>query len=121
MKKLFVSCPMKGRTEENIRNSINRLHKIAEEFFDQKLELIPTYIEDKPPVDNNQAVWYLGESIKKMAEADYFIGVDNTYKVFSGCEIEYDVARYYDIPYTLVSMDMMPDAVEIANVYWGNN
>ena len=121
MKKLFISCPMKGRTEENIRSSMDRLHKIAEEFFDQKLEVIPTYIEDKPPVDSKESIWYLGESIKKMAEADYFIGVDGTYQVFAGCEIEHDVARYYDIPWTLVSIDMMPDAKEIANTYWENN
>ena len=30
MKKLFISCPMKGRTEENIKNTMNRLHKLAE-------------------------------------------------------------------------------------------
>lgn len=121
MKKLFISCPMKGRTEENIRSSMELLHKIAEAYFNQELEVIPTYIEHKPPVDNNQSVWYLGESIKKMAEADYFIGVNGTYQVFAGCEIEHDVARYYNIPNTLVDIDMMPDAVEISKVYWENN
>lgn len=30
MKKLFISVPMKGRTEENIRKSIEKMHKIAE-------------------------------------------------------------------------------------------
>ena len=121
MKKLFISCPMKGRTEENIRSSMERLHKIAEAFFDQELEVIPSYIEDKPPVDSKESVWYLGESIKKMAEADYFIGVNSTYEVFAGCDIEYSVARYYHIPYTLVDIDMMPDAVEISKTYWENN
>ena len=49
MKKLFISCPMKGRTEENIRKSMEKMHKIAEIIFDQELEVIPTYIEDNPP------------------------------------------------------------------------
>lgn len=118
MKKLFISCPMKGRTEENIRNSMTRLHRIAEAFFDQELEVIPTYIEDNPPADSKPAVWYLGESIKKMAEADYFIGVDRAYEVFNGCDVEFRVARAYNIPYTLVDMDMMPDACEILNAHW---
>lgn len=118
MKKLFISCPMKGRTEENIRSSMERLHKIAEAYFDQELEVIPTYIEHKPPVNNNQSIWYLGESIKMMAEADYFIGVDSTYQVFPGCEIEHDVARYYNVPNTLVGIEMMPDAAEIAKNHW---
>lgn len=118
MKKLFISCPMKGRTEENIRSSMDRLHKIAEAFFDQKLEVIPSYIKHKPPVDNNQSVWYLGESIKKMAEADYFIGVDRTYGVFNGCHVEYQVAREYGIPNTLIDIEIMPDAHAMVKAYW---
>ena len=52
MKKLFISCPMKGRTEENIRKSMEKMHKIAEIIFDQELEVIPTYINDNPPENN---------------------------------------------------------------------
>ena len=120
MKKLFISCPMKGRTEENIRSSMERLHKIAEAYFDQKLEVIPTYIEDNPPVGPKESVWYLGESIKKMAEADYFIGVDGIYEVFKGCFIEWETARDYAIPYTLIDIEMMPDAEAIVKAYWAS-
>lgn len=38
MKKLFVSCPMRDRTEENIRKSIEKMHRIAEAVFDEELE-----------------------------------------------------------------------------------
>ena len=37
MKKLFISCPMKGRTNENIEISIEKMHKMAEIIFDQPL------------------------------------------------------------------------------------
>lgn len=121
MKKLFISCPMRGRTEENIRSGMERLHKIAEAYFDQELEVIPTYISGKAPDNTNSRIWYLGESIKMMAEADYFIGVDSTYQVFPGCDIEHDVAKYYNIPNTLVGIEMMPDAAEIADAHWGNS
>ena len=118
MKKLFISCPMKGRTEENIRNSMARMHKIAEAVFDQELEVIPTYIEHRPPENAHQAVWYLGESIKKMSEADYFIGIAYS-EVFKGCVLESDVAEAYDIPTTTVSIhEMMPDAAEIEETYY---
>lgn len=114
MKKLFISCPMKGRTEENIRNSIVRMHKIAEATFGEPMIVIQTYIEDNPPADTKQAVWYLGESIKKMAEADYFIGIQYE-SAFSGCCIERDVAQSYGIPATFVDISVvMPDAWEIA-------
>lgn len=118
MKKLFISCPMKGRTEENIKDSMDRMHKIAELIFDQELEVIPSYIEHKPPVDAKQAVWYLGESIKKLAEADYFIGIEYS-QAFKGCGIESDIALAYKIPTTYVRIgEMMPDAAEIEQRYY---
>lgn len=101
MKKLFVSCPMNGRTEENIRKSIEKMHAIAELIFDEKLEVIPTYISHKPPKNVNESMWYLGESIKKMAKADYFIGTEYSPR-FKGCYIEEQTASEYGIPsYTL--------------------
>ena len=98
MKKLFISCPMKGRTEEDIRKTREKMHKIAEIVFEQELEVIPSYIEDNPPKDNNEAIWYLGKSIGLMAQADYFIGVCCTYGDFKGCDTERKVARDYGIP-----------------------
>lgn len=61
MKKLFVSVPMKGRTEEEIKASIQKMKKIAEIYEGEELELIDSYIEDNPPKDSKEAVWYLGE------------------------------------------------------------
>ena len=75
MKKLFVSVPMKGRTEEEIKASIQKMKKIAEIYEGEELELIDSYIEDNPPQNNNEAVWYLGESLKKLAQADVFVGM----------------------------------------------
>lgn len=112
MKKLFISCPMKGRTEENIRNSMERMHKMAEAVFDQELEAIPTYIKDAPPKDNNQALWYLGESVKKLSQADYFIGVTLPpyNNIFRGCSIENHAAQQYGIPSKIIPMkDVMRD------------
>lgn len=120
MKKLFISCPMRGRTEENIRNSMERMHKMAEVYFDQELEVIPTYIPERAPdTAKNRRVWYLGESIKLMAEADYFIGIQYS-EVFKGCQIENEVAHYYQIPRFQVDLAMMPDAVDVERHYWGN-
>ena len=52
MKKLFVSVPMKGRTEEEIKASIQKMKKIAEIYEGEELELIDSYIEDNPPKDS---------------------------------------------------------------------
>lgn len=111
-KKLFISCPMTGRTEENIKKSMAKMHKIAEIIFDQELEIIDTYIPNEAPEGVNRGVWYLGRSIEMMAEADYFIGVHGEWR-WTGCNIELDVADAYKIPMHLIDVDhLMPDALE---------
>ena len=97
-RKLFISVPMKGRTEENIKISINRMHKMAEIMMDEEFEVIDSYIEHKPPKNSSESVWYLGESIKKLAEADVVIGLVEI-NGFYGCLIEREVALLYGIPY----------------------
>lgn len=116
-KKLFISCPMKGRTEENIKNTMNRLHKLAEVVFDQELEVIQSYIPGNAPDAANRPVWYLGESIKLLSEADYFVGVYTGY--FKGCRIEQEVARFYGIPSYCIDLDRVaPDAHQIEAAYY---
>ena len=118
MKKLFISCPMKGRTEENIKKSMEQMHKIAEIYFDQKLEVIPTYIEDNPPENSNQSIWYLGKSIQLLSEVDYFIGINYSNEFFKGCVIEREVANNYGIRSVTVNMfELMPDAALVERYY----
>lgn len=112
MKKLFISCPMAGRTEENIRKSIDRMHKIAEAVFDEELEVIESYIPDRAPDTKHDRIWYLGESIKMMADADYFIGIVG-YQ-FNGCSFERSVAEQYGIkgytvPARIIADDVAPN------------
>lgn len=97
MKKLFISCPMKDRTEAQISGTMMQMHRIAEAVFGEELEVIQTYIPD-PPSGMNQALWCLGESIKMLSEADYFIGIYDEEKAYRGCAIENLVARSYNIP-----------------------
>lgn len=110
-KKLYISCPMKGRTEEAIRHDMDRMHKMAEIVFDQELEVIPTGINNAPETHNDE-IWCLGESIKKMAEADYFIGVVGAYGA-RGCQVEAETAGAYDIPSFFVEAHrFMPEVNE---------
>ena len=109
MKQLFVSVPMKGRTEEEIKASIQKMKKIAEIYEGEELELIDSYIEDNPPKDSKEAVWYLGESLKKLAQADVFIGIDEVYD-WNGCYIERDTAQRYGIKtYTIPVRHVIDD------------
>lgn len=117
MKKLFISVPMKGRTEENIRKSIDIMHKIAEIVFGEELEVIPSYVEDKPPKDSKEAIWYLGKSIEKLSEADFFIGI-KWQEFFKGCNIEREIAYNHGIKSFEIDYTLFPDAVEIERKYY---
>lgn len=112
MKKLFISCPMRGRSEEAIKASMEQMHKIAEAVFGEELEVIQTYIEDDPPQNSQAAIWYLGESIKMMSQADYFIGVYDPERRFDGCMIENTVASKYKVRTYLVNLNFVaPDVM----------
>lgn len=117
-KKLFISCPMKDRTKENIKSSMERMHKIAEAIVNEELEVIDTWIdEDAPDKAIHPGVWYLGKSIELLAEADYFIGILPS-KAFNGCNIEAAVAKDYGIKSILVDVNkLIPDAALIESMY----
>ena len=113
MKGLFISVPMRNRTECAIKASMEQMHKIAEAVFGEELEVIPTYFEDDPPENTNMALWYLGESIKKLSEADRFIGIYDEDKGYRGCIIENLAAKNYGIPSYLVNVSYVaPDIIE---------
>ena len=110
MKKLFISCPMRGLSHEIIKANIEKMHKIAEIVFDQKLEVIPSYIvpAEKVPEGAMTSMWCLGRSIQMMSEADYYIGVDAFYDYdYPGCVIENNVAHNYGLRTYLVDVHVL--------------
>ena len=118
MKKLFISCPMRGRTEEAIRATMEQMQNIAEAIFEQHLEVVLTYFEGNPPKGTNERLWYLGESIKKMSEADYYIGVYDEQNGYDGCVIENKTALLYGLPRFLVNIAYVaPDVMKVRSEY----
>lgn len=121
MKKLFISMPMRGRTPEAIKYSMERVHKMAEVVFGEELELIDSYIEEATPAGSNEAIYLLGESIKKMAEADYCVCISSTLfdGYYPGCGIEYEMAIEYGIPFIFIGDRecrwLLPDLYEKLN------
>lgn len=97
MKKLFISVPMKGRTDEAIRKSITCMKQVAELMFGEELEVLDSYKEAAQIGSARISIWYLGESIELLSQTDYFIGVCNNIG-YKGCRIESEIANSYDIP-----------------------
>ena len=93
--KLFISCPMGGRTEEDIQKSFEKMLKIAEAYTGETLQVINPH---KPKTFKSDAerIRSLGDSIKLMAEADYFITTSNFWE-YRGCSVEKSVAEKYGL------------------------
>ena len=108
MKKIFISCPMKGRTKEEIKKTTIKMHKYAELVFEEKLEVIPSFITDAPPSCKNKSVWYLGESIKHLGDADVFVELETPYwrtQDERECAIEEHVVAIFGIQRLMISRD----------------
>lgn len=114
-KKLFISCPMRGRTPEAILASREKMYKVAEALWGEELDAIASYVPTAVPSEaascKHPAVACLGASIKAMANADYFIGVDSY--SYTGCNIERSVAQAYDIPTHIIPTDTIIPQAEV--------
>ncbi len=104
--KIFVSVPMAGKTNEEIREYQKFLlddfvKSMCEECqSDVKFILIDSFIEEEPPENaSNDGAWYLGRSLVKLAEADHVLFAPG-WKDARGCRIEFEVCVMYDIPCT---------------------
>lgn len=115
MKKLSVSVPMKGRTEEEIKASIQKMKKIAEIYEGEELKLIDSYTKSTPPKDSKEDVWCLGENLKKLARADVFMGICEIYD-WNDCCIEMETANKYGIKaYTIPARYVIDDYNALLN------
>lgn len=94
MKKLFISQPMRGKTDEEILNEREKAIKEAEKFLNEPIEIIDSFFQDAP-IDV-KPLWYLGKSIELLADADIAFFAQG-WKDARGCIIEHLCAEKYGI------------------------
>jgi hypothetical protein len=97
MKKLFISQPMRGLTDDEILKVREEIRIRAEKEIGEQVELIDSFILEYPgEINKSIPVWYLGKSIQFLSEADvaYFGG---DWKNARGCKIEHEIAVQYGI------------------------
>ena len=94
MKKLFVSQPMNGKTNEEILEVRSKAIESAERELGEKVEVIDSFFKDAP--HEAKPLWFLGESLKLLSEADvvYFA---KGWEEARGCRIENQCAIDYGI------------------------
>ena len=68
MKKLFISQPMKNKTDEEILAVREQAIKSAKELLGEEVEVIDSFFQSAP-VDA-RPMWFLGKSIELLSTAD---------------------------------------------------
>jgi hypothetical protein len=94
MKKLFISQPMRDKTDDEIKQERERAIYEVTTSTNTKYEVIDSFFENVP--HDATPLWYLGESIKLLGTADvaYFC---KDWEKYRGCTIEHECAVRYGI------------------------
>lgn len=94
MTKIFISQPMNGKTDEEIKKEREKAIEYVERLLGEKVEVIDSFFE-KAPI-GAKPLWFLGKSIELLSNADvvYFV---KGWKEARGCRIEHQCAVQYGI------------------------
>nr|DAH22910.1 MAG TPA: protein of unknown function DUF4406 [Caudoviricetes sp.] len=92
--KIFISQPMADKTNEEILNERNMVFILFRLIVpsSQEVEVIDSFFEDAP--HDAKPLWYIGESIKRMSDADVVYFCKDWHK-YRGCTIEHECAVRY--------------------------
>lgn len=94
MKKIFISQPMRDKTDEEILAERERAIESAKKHLGEDVEVIDSFFKEAP--HDAKPLWYLAKSIELLATADiaYFCKDWDKYR---GCKIENTCAIEYGI------------------------
>ena len=93
MKKLFISQPMRDKTDEEIKIERKNIIKDVTNVLGE-VEVIDSFFESAP--HDAKPLWFLGKSLELLSTADivYFAKDWDKYR---GCKIEHTCATEYGI------------------------
>lgn len=94
MKKLFISQPMRGKTDEEILAERKKAIESAERNLGEPVEVIDSFFQNAPA--DVRPLWFLGKSLELLSTADiaYFA---KGWEDARGCRIENQCAIEYGI------------------------
>ena len=92
--KVFISQPMKGKTNEEIKAERRRLIGKVRALYGDDIEIIDSFFENAP-VDA-RPLWFLGKSLELLATADV-AAFARGWRDARGCRIENICAIEYGI------------------------
>lgn len=94
MKKLFISQPMKDKTDAEILVVREQAIQSAKNLLGEDVEVIDSFFQDAP--HDAKPLWFLAKSLELLATADvvYFA---KDWEKYRGCRIENTCAIEYGI------------------------
>ena len=93
MTKIYISMPMRERTDENIQRSFDKVEKLARILLDDDVVVVNPFTPKSKKSDDipiRHDVQALGESISLMSLADHAFFADGFY-YYPGCGVERNV------------------------------
>lgn len=94
MKKLFISQPMKDKTDDEILAERENAIKKAEEKIGEPVEVIDSFFQSAPA--DARPLWFLGKSLELLSTADVAYFADGWTEA-RGCRVEHLCVVEYGI------------------------
>lgn len=94
MKKLFISQPMRGKTDEEILAVREKAIESAKRHFNEEVEVIDSFFQSAPA--EAKPLWFLGKSLELLSTADVAFFAKG-WEDARGCRIEHECAIEYGI------------------------
>ena len=113
MRKVFISQPMRGKTDEEILAERDEaIEKVKQIYDGEEIEIIDSFFKEAPA--DATPLWYLGDSIVLLSKADvvYFC---NGWENARGCIIEYMCAMQYGIDIMLYNEESEYEHIDLSN------
>lgn len=93
MKRIFISQPMKDKTDEEIEVERNEIIESCKKEYGE-IEIIDSFFKNAP--HDAKPLWFLGKSLELLSTADVAVfarGWEN----YRGCKIEHECALQYGV------------------------
>ena len=118
MKYVFLSLPINGKTDEEVKVAREKAKKeIQSILYNETLEFINNWITEQPPyhlTGSKIGLWYLAKSLEKLVDADV-VYCAKDWSNYRGCVIEKNAAKQYGIDVYTYSQYLMSQGLPSNN------
>ena len=94
MKKLFISQPMNGISDEEILKEREKAIQLAKTELGEDVDIIDSFFQSAP--HDAKPLWFLGKSLELLSNADVIV-LGKGWERARGCRIEHECAIQYGI------------------------